>query len=607
MSILLSAYQISKSYAAKNLFCNISFAINSGEKIGLIGPNGAGKSTLLKILAGIESLDNGQISINKGAVISFLPQVPTFKKDATVLSTLMDEVLNLESWEKSAKVQELLSKMQLFPLQDMLVESLSGGQKKRLAIARELIKGPELFLLDEPTNHLDVESIMWLEEFLYREKFATLIITHDRLFLQRVSNRIMELDKKNKDGLLSVDGDYSKYLEVKEQMIANLESEEVKLKNTLRRETQWLRSGVKARTTKQKARIDRALQLKDSVSDLRQKNQGHTINLDFQSAKQNPKRLIFAENISKSYGENLVVPTLSLLITPKSRIGLLGQNGQGKTTLLKLLLKKESPNSGEVFHADNLQVAWFEQNRESLDPNISVIKTICPSGDHVDYRDTKVHIRGYLARFLFTPTQMDLPVGKLSGGEQARVLIAKLMLTKAQVLVLDEPTNDLDIATLNILQDVLTEFPGAVILVTHDRFFLDNVAKEIFAFITDSCGEKKLIPFANIDQWETWQEIESISKDEKNSEQKNNFSIKNQNDTNSTTKKKKLSFKEQKELDSMETTILEKEELLENLTQQSCDPKNISNAILLCELTTKMDELQKEIDRLYVRWEELTS
>ncbi|MDZ4676730.1 MAG: ABC-F family ATP-binding cassette domain-containing protein [Oligoflexia bacterium] len=610
MSILINAHQLTKSFTARPLFSGITFSIESGERIGLIGPNGAGKSTLLKILAGNVTPDEGTLSVQRGLRVGYLEQVPKFSENATVESAVMEGAVDPYDWEEISRAQKIMSKLALSggseAEPETLVEKLSGGWKKRVALARELLKQPDLLLLDEPTNHLDVESILWLENLLAQSQFATLTITHDRLFLQRISNRILELDRRNAGGLLSIKGDYATYLDAKQDLMSAQELHETKLKNTLRRETEWLRRGAKARQTKQQARIQQAGDLKNQVEELTERNKNATVRIDFQNLEKNPKKLIEATGILKSYGDKLVVPKLDLLLTPKSRIGLIGANGCGKSTLIRILMGQEKPDTGIVFHAERLEVAYFEQNRETLDLNISVQNTILPKGDFVEYAGGKVHIKSYLSRFLFSYEQMGLAVGKLSGGEQSRLLIAKLMLKKANVLVLDEPTNDLDMATLDVLEEVLQEFNGAVILVTHDRYFLDQVANKLLAFGVDENGVKMIMPLIGLEQWEIWHgEQEKLLKDLL----KNGVSKNSQSDQNYTAsqpkKKRKLGFNEQREYDSMEANIKKTESRLAELTAESIKPELASNASRLQELSKEMSVVQKEIDRLYARWAEL--
>jgi ATP-binding cassette subfamily F protein uup len=401
-----------------------------------------------------------------------------------------------------------------------------------------------------------------------------------------------------------VNGDYAKYLETKESMIQAQESREKSLKNTLRRETEWLRRGAKARTTKQQARITRHGELSEEVGELEYRNRTRTAKLDFQGTDRSPKKLLEAKSISKSYGKKTLFRGLDLRFGPGTRIGLMGPNGCGKSTLIRVLLGQERPDSGEVFRSDQLQVAYFEQSRESLDPAKTLFRTICPTGDHVTYRGAPVHVRGYLDRFLFAPEQAEMAVGKLSGGEQSRVLLAKLMLQEANLLVLDEPTNDLDLETLNVLQDCLTDFPGAVILVTHDRYFLDQVATQILAFPFDGSG--KLTPCADLSQWEAWHEAQTSALGKGGARAALAPASSGPAQANAGPKRR-LSYNDQRELDGMEAAILVAEEKLERLTSESSRPEYASNAVKLGELTQELAKAQADVDRLYARWAVLTS
>ncbi len=595
--ILIGAQELSKAFTSQPLFEDLTFSIESGERIGLIGPNGAGKSTLLRILAGHMSPDSGRLSIQKGLRVGLLEQIPQFTKDAHIQSTVLEGTKDPHDWEEMARAQEFIAKLDLSRFDpEMPVEKLSGGWKKRVALARELVRQPDLLLLDEPTNHLDVESIIWLEELLAQSQFATLTITHDRLFLQRISNRIIELDRRHATGLLSVKGDYASFLDIRNEVVAAQELKETKLRNTLRRETEWLRRGAQARQTKQQARIKSALELEEEVKNLTDRNRVSTVRLDFQATDKQPKKLVEGKGISKTYGNEVIIPMLDLLVTPKSRIGLMGPNGCGKSTLIKLLTKTVDPDTGTVYHAERLKISYFEQNRESLNPNLTVFKTVCPHGDHVDYAGQNVHVKSYLARFLFTYEQMDSAVRKLSGGEQSRLLLAQLMLKEANLLVLDEPTNDLDMATLDVLAEVLQEFNGAVILVTHDRYFLDQITNKILAFGHNAKGEKIIETMVGLSQWEVWHDnqVAAAAREKKEA----------QRTEASGNKKKKLTYKDQRELDAMEENIQKAEGEMTALVTES--EKNASNSKRIFELSKEISALQTRIDRLYERWSELT-
>lgn len=582
MPILVSAKDIRKSFGVRPLFEDVTFVVESGERVGLIGPNGAGKSTLLRVLAGKSTVDAGDLSFQRGLKVGFLEQTPVFAPGALVESAISAD------GAEPAIVGEVLSRLELTGLAERSVDTLSGGWRKRVALARELVKQPELLLLDEPTNHLDIESILWLEGFLARSPFATVTVTHDRVFLKRVTNRILELDRRNPKGLLSVRGDYEEYLKRKTELLEQTEKRETVLKNTLRRETEWLRQGAKARTTKQQARIQAAAALKDTVEELEYRNQHRSTRLDFQSTDKKPKRLVEGQGLSKSYGDRRLFRNVDIFLGPGDRVGLLGNNGCGKSTLIRVLLGLEEADSGKVIRSEHLNPSYFEQNRETLDPNQTLRKTLCPHGDEVNYRGKMVHINGYLDRFLFRKEQIDMPIRNLSGGEQSRVLIARLMLKHANLLILDEPTNDLDVETLDILQDCLTDFDGAILLVTHDRYFLDQVATQILAF-----DDGNVTAYADLHQWQN--RSKSSPKIDKKTEK----------EIAPDRKKKKMSFNETRELAGMETKIQSTEAELKALQDASVNPEHQSNSKKLAELFQSIAEKQTELDALYARWAEL--
>jgi ATP-binding cassette subfamily F protein uup len=611
VAILLSASELEHRFSARPLFEGVNFTIADGDRVGLIGPNGAGKSTLLKILSGQMAPDGGTLARRGGLRVAFLAQVPELAPELTVRVAVREGLpggRDDHDWQHEARLDEVLSKLDLAGAgsvgPETVIGSLSGGWRKRVALARALVAEPDLLLLDEPTNHLDVDSILWLEKLLASARFATITVTHDRLFLQRVSNRILELDRRNPGGLLDVAGDYTTYLERKAAAMAAQERREDVLRNTLRRETEWLRRGAAARTTKQDARIQRHGTLSEEVAELTVRNRVRSVDLDFQGVGKKPKRLVEARGVGKSYDGRVVFNGIDLFVGPGSRVGLLGPNGCGKSTLLRVLLGQEEPSTGTVLRSDILQVASFEQDRGSLDPDATVVDTVCPDGDFVAFRGSRQHRHGYLERFLFRPEQMNMTVGQLSGGEQARLLVARLMLRPANLLVLDEPTNDLDLATLTVLEDALTSFDGAVLLVTHDRFFLDQVATEIIAFHAQPGEAGQVTSFADVAQWEQWhvQQSAQAATARKSGGGGGTGAGASAGDAG---KRKKLGFKDQRDWETIEARIAVAEAKVTELEGLCAQPEVAVDAPRLLGIMTEIEAGRAEVDRLYSRWAEL--
>ena len=588
MSVLINVHELKYAFSHRVLFEGLTFSISTGEKIALIGQNGAGKSTLLKILAGQVDPDSGRVSRGRGLKIGYLSQTPELPLHLTAREAIYESVTSLDDWSQVGAAEEAMSRLKI---KDLKISELSGGWRKKVALARELAKNPDVLLLDEPTNHLDVESILWLEEWVKNSPLCIVTISHDRAFLNRVGSRVIEVDRRNPGGILSSNGNYEQFLLMKQEYLETMASREESLKNVLRRELEWLGRGAKARTTKQKARIDRAGDLKNEVADLSSRNRVQTATLEFDTgSERGPKKLVELKGVSKTYGPKKILSNFSLKVGPTTRLGLMGNNGVGKSTLIRLIAGGEEGDVGTIERADRLQVAYFEQNRDALDPEISVLRTVCPYGETIEFQGRKMHVRGYLDRFLFSGPNVDVMVGKLSGGEQARLLLALLMLKPANLLILDEPTNDLDMQTLGLLEDCLEEFPGAVILVTHDRSFMNAVCNQILA-------QPEMIFFSDIDQWEKWFKAEL----KKQVPEKSSGS----RDSDKQSGKKKLSYKDQLEFDKMEGTIAENEARLGELEEQSGHPEVLSNAVELQKLSTEMGAIQSEIERLYTRWAEL--
>lgn len=596
--MLLSCESISKSYGVKPLFSDLSIGLAEGDRVGLIGPNGSGKSTLLKILAGIEDPDDGTRSLRRHVRLSYVPQESTFPPDLTVeevlAQTLREE--GLDPHEESGRIARALS-LGEFPESEQLVRTLSGGWKKRLAIARSLLMEPDVLMMDEPTNHLDVEGILWLERLLKSETRAYLVISHDRRFLEAVAERMIELNRIYPQGVFEATGRYSDFLEAREANLEAQANEHATLANKVRREVEWLRRGPKARTTKAKARIDAAGVLINDLADRDGRRELAPAGIDFTASGRKSKQLIVAQQLSKALGSKQIVKNLELILGPGQRLGLLGPNGSGKSTLMKLLAGTLKPDAGTVTRADKLRIVTFEQHRESLDQQVSLRRSLAPAGgDSVIYQDRSIHLVSWAKRFLFRPEQLDLPVSRLSGGEQARLLIARLMLQPADVLMLDEPTNDLDIPTLDVLEENLLEFPGALILVTHDRWLLDRVSTMMLAL--DGTGNAEW--FADFAQWEAAQERGAAG---------SSGPVPTRAASNNGPKPKQarkgLSHSEQKEWDKIEGLIVKAEAAVTVCQAATEDPVVTSDATALQARYTALAEAQTNVERLYARWTEL--
>lgn len=596
MSHLISCHSISKSFGAQRLFEDISIHFSAGERLGLIGPNGAGKSTLLKIMADMEQPDYGEMIVKRGIRIAYLAQSEDLDTSHTVEQSLMDVFENNTPAESDqyARVRQMAGKCGFFDL-TIKVSNLSGGWLKRLAIGRALITEPDMVLMDEPTNHLDMEGILWLEEILQNAAFAFALVSHDRYFLDTVTNRIVELSREYSDGYLRVEGGLQEFLRRKEELLISQNKLEEKLANKLRREVEWLARGPKARTTKARFRIDAAARLKDDFADVKGRNtQGRSIDISFEATKRKTKKLLTAQNVTHNYGGQQIFSGVNLQLTPGVCVGVLGNNGSGKSTLINTLAKKIKPVHGSIKYADGLKVVLFDQKREELNQEQSLRRTLAPDGDSIIYKGRSVHVVGWAKRFLFSVDQLDMPVSRLSGGEQARILIADLMRQQSDVLLLDEPTNDLDIPSLEVLEEGLAEFSGAIVLVSHDRMLLDRLADFVIGFD----GRGGWGQFADYRQW-----LKDVHDKEKAAKSKKVASLKKSN--TSPPKKKKMTLGEQLEFEGIEEKILtaeqeltERQTRMENL-ETECDP---DYAAQVCQ---EFQEAQEQVDQLYNRWEEL--
>lgn len=622
---LLSVENISKSYGLKNLFEKISFGLDKGDKVGLIGVNGTGKSTFLKVIAGVEQLDQGSVIVGNDVVIEYLPQNPEFDENATVLqqvfkgsspvmqllreyeSTLEKLELNptnealqkklmslssrmdtLDAWHLESEAKAILTKLGICDF-SAIVGNLSGGQRKRVAMASALINPADLLILDEPTNHIDNDTVSWLEEYLNKRKGALLMITHDRYFLDRVVNRIFELDRGN---LYTYPGNYSVYLEAKVEREEREQAMEDKRQNILRNELAWIRRGCKARSTKQKARIQRFEKLQEDKPDFRQDK----IEISA-GASRLGKKVIELEEISKSYDERKLIDDFSYILLRDDRIGIVGPNGSGKSTLLNMIGGRISPDHGIIEIGQTVKIGYYTQENTEMDGDLRVIEYIKEVGDFLPTAEGhRISASQMLERFLFSPEDQWNHISNLSGGEKRRLYLLRVLMGAPNILLLDEPTNDLDIQTLTILEDYLDEFPGAVIVVSHDRYFLDRVAEKIFAF--EGEGWIKQYPGNYSDYHKKMDEKMAI--EEENEKNKVKEVKKQNNQPKKKERPRKLSFKEQKEFASIEDDIAQVEIELEEIGEK------INNAgsdfELLQKLATNQQELEDRLEHLIERW-----
>lgn len=606
MSNLLNCQSLTKAFGAQTLFQNVDLVVSFGDRIGLIGPNGSGKSTLLRILCGLEDADHGRVVSQRHVRIAYLAQVDEFNEEKGVTDNLLLSLVgtDLEEAEKYNRVQAILSRAE-FSEDGQPVRLLSGGRRKRLSICRSLLTRPDVLIMDEPTNHLDIEGILWLEKMLSgmsSESPSTfLLVSHDRRFLENSTNRIVELSPIYPQGSFQVDGRYSDFLEEREKFLAQQSQNEERLQNKVRRETEWLRRGPKARATKARYRIDEAYRLQGELAQVRERNRSlSNVRIDFEATQRKTKKLLEACGISKRYQDTPLFSNLDILLSPGSRLGLLGRNGCGKSTLMRLLAASGEdegprPDSGTIRTADNVKIVHFDQRREDLDPAVTLRRALAPEGDAVIFRGGSVHVVSWAKRFLFKPDQLETPVGQLSGGERARIFIAGLMRRPADILLLDEPTNDLDIASLDVLEESLHDFPGALVLVTHDRYLLDSVCDRVIGFDGDGGVEY----FADYEQWLSF--MQDRAKRDEPAGKKDGKS------PPQTMKKKsaRLSYIDQREYDQMEERILEAEIERERLQQRLESPETVADPGLLHECWQELQQAQEAVDGLYARWEQL--
>jgi ATP-binding cassette subfamily F protein uup len=534
--------------------------------------------------------------VRRGVRVGYLAQEPAFAAGATVESALFDALdgLGLDHAERHGRAARWRTRVG-FEQPGRPVGELSGGWLKRLAIARELARAPDLLLLDEPTNHLDLDGILQLERLLVAETRAFVVASHDRIFLENIATRMLELDRANPGGLLAVDGRYSDLLERRDELRRNQAEYAETLANRARRELEWLRRGPKARTTKAKARIDGAERLFDELAELRARTaEADPAGIDFTGSGRRTKRLLVARGVGRSFGDRRVLAGIDLVLGPGTRLGVLGPNGSGKSTLLSLLAGALEPDEGTIARAPKLRTVRFEQGRESLDPEATLRRALAPLGDAVVYQGRSLHVAAWARRFLFRGDQLDTRVAKLSGGERARILIARRMLEPADVLILDEPTNDLDIPTLEVLEENLLDFPGAIVLVTHDRYLLDRVSTALLVLDGRGGAER----YADLAQWQAARAERAPAAAARSRPASAAPEVK-------TGGAKRLGYREQREWDGMEGAIEAAEAERERRRIAAEDPAIVSDAHALTERYAALAAADAEVERLYARWAEL--
>lgn len=595
MSILLSVQGVTKSYGQRPLFADLTLELRVGERLGLIGPNGAGKTTLLKVLAGLESVDSGTRSIRRDTRLGYLAQDDWFEPGQSIRDVMLSALADDHLDEHERETQATITLTQVgFDDHEQRADTLSGGWKKRLSLARELVKRPDFLLLDEPTNHLDLQGVVWLEKLLRSSSFGYLVVTHDRAFLRATADEIIEVNRIFPDGIFRAPGSYDDFADRRDEFLESQAKQERSLANQVRRETDWLAHKARARTRKASSRIEEAGRRREELAELKYRNAAaSSAGIDFVATGRQTGKLLNATAISKSIGDDrrLLFAGLDLMLTPGIKLGLLGPNGSGKSTLLRVLAGQIPPDSGTIVRADGLRTVMFEQGRSTLDQNATLQESLCPNGDMVLYRDRPMHVAAWAKQFLFRAEQLNGRISDLSGGEQARIRIAQLMLQPADLLLLDEPTNDLDIPALEVLEDSLAEFPGAMVVVSHDRDLLDRLCTEVIGLD----GRGGSATYGSVAQWLA--AVERLGTVEKESKVAKPETIK-------APKPKKLSYREQQELEKMEGNIHAAEQLVAE-RQAAVELAAVGGHLVLLDACKALDEAQRTVEALYARWQEL--
>lgn len=584
---ILNIEHVSKVFGEKIIFDDVSYGIHQGDKIGIIGINGTGKTTILKIIAGLEEPDEGQVIMQNGLRITYLPQNPEFPPNATILDYVADGKWQ-KDWATASEAANVLNKLGITNHEEK-IEHLSGGQKKRVALARTLVNPADILILDEPTNHIDNEMASWLEDYLRKFKGALVMVTHDRYFLDRVTNKILEISHGK---LYSYEANYSKFLELKAQREEMEMAGERKRQSVLRMELEWAKRGCRARSTKQRARLERLEALKNGTAPVTDQR----VEMDSVETRMG-KKTIELHHVSKSFGEKKVVDDFTYIILRNQRLGIIGPNGCGKSTLMKMIAGILKPDAGEIEWGDTIKIGYFAQEVPDMDRNLRVIDYIREVAEYIPTKDGKISASMMLERFLFDSAMQYTPVEKLSGGEKRRLYLLKVLMEAPNVLILDEPSNDIDIPTLTILEDYLDSFSGIIVAVSHDRYFLDNMADRIFAFE----GEGHLVQYEGgyTDYLEARERKMSDMPEEESSLIKKDKSSKN--DWKQNRKEKlKFTFKEQREFETIDEDIEKLEERMASLEEEMM--KNATNSGKLREIVEEKEEAEKALEEKMDRW-----
>ena len=582
---ILNIEHVSKIFGEKKIFDDVSYGIHEGDKIGIIGINGTGKTTLLKIIAGLEETDEGEVIKQNGLRITYLPQNPDFPEGATVLDYVADGKLQMD-WNTESEAKTVLNKLGILG-HEAKIDTLSGGQKKRVALARTLINPADVLILDEPTNHIDNEMALWLEDYLNKFKGVIIMVTHDRYFLDRVTNKILEISHGK---LYGYTANYSQFLELKAQREEMEIASERKRQSILRMEIEWAKRGCRARTTKQKARLERLEALKNVSAPVRDAS----VEIESIGTRMG-KKTIELQGISKSYGDKVLVNDFEYIVLKNQRLGIIGPNGCGKSTLMKLIVGAIEPDAGYIEIGDTIQIGYFAQEAEEMNPNQRAIDYIKDVADYVPTKDGKITASQLLERFLFDGNLQYTPIGKLSGGEKRRLYLCKILMESPNVLILDEPTNDLDIPTLTILEDYLDSFQGIVITVSHDRYFLDNLVDRIFAFEGNGILRQYEGGYTDYLETKLREEGPVLAKASQTSTKATGKDWKKDRPT-----KLKFTYKEQKEYDTIDEDIAALEEKMESLDAEMM--ANATNSARLSELTAEKEKVEQQLEEKMERW-----